>query len=112
MRACMATTLVALGVLMGLGSASADAASFAGRHAVAAGSRSFRGFVPSGYDPARPVPLVVALHGCTQTAQQFRRLTRFDQLAEARRFIVVYPQQSRDANFFGCWNWFLDSDMH
>jgi poly(hydroxyalkanoate) depolymerase family esterase len=112
MRACLATALVALGVMMGLGSVTAEAATFVGEHTEAAGTRSFRGYVPSGYDPATPVPLVVALHGCTQTADQFGQLTRFDKLAEARKFIVVYPEQSRDANFLRCWNWFLDAHMH
>jgi len=112
MRACLATALAALGVVMGIGAGSAEAASFVGEHTEAAGTRSFRGYVPSGYDPATPLPLVVALHGCTQTADQFRQLTRFDRLAEARKFVVVYPEQSRSANFLGCWNWFLDAHMH
>src|SRR3954447_20053884 len=106
MRANFATALVALGVIAGPGSVTAQAATFAGQQTEAAGTRSFVGYAPSGYDPATPLPLVVALHGCTQTAAQFRQLTRFDALAEARKFIVVYPEQSRDANFLGCWNWF------
>jgi poly(hydroxyalkanoate) depolymerase family esterase len=113
MRACFATAVVALGVMMGLGSVTAEAGTpFTGQHTEAAGTRSFRGYVPSGYDRATPLPLVVALHGCTETADQFRQLTRFDALAEARKFVVVYPDQSRDANSFGCWNWFQDADMH
>jgi poly(hydroxyalkanoate) depolymerase family esterase len=112
MRAGFAGALVVLGVVVSLGSSTAEAATFAGEHTEAAGTRSFRGYVPSGYDPATPLPLVVALHGCTQTADQFRQLTRFDELAEARKFIVVYPEQSRDANFLGCWNWFQDAHMH
>jgi poly(hydroxyalkanoate) depolymerase family esterase len=112
MRAGFAGALAVLGVVMGPGSSTAEAATFAGAHTEAAGTRSFRGYVPSGYDPATPLPLVVALHGCTQTADQFRQLTRLDALAEARKFIVVYPEQSRDANFLGCWNWFQDAHMH
>jgi poly(3-hydroxybutyrate) depolymerase len=37
------------------------------------------------------MPLMVVLHGCTQTADSVRQLTRFDQLAEAKGFIVVSP---------------------
>jgi poly(hydroxyalkanoate) depolymerase family esterase len=111
MRACFAAALVALGV-MGLGSVTAEAGTFAGQHTEPAGTRSFRGYVPSGYDPAKPLPLVVALHGCTETADQFRQLTRFDELAESRKFVVVYPEQSKDANFLSCWNWFQDAHMH
>jgi poly(hydroxyalkanoate) depolymerase family esterase len=112
MRACFATVVVALGAMVILGSGTAEAATFSGQHTEAAGTRFFRGFAPSGYDPATPLPLVVALHGCTQTADQFRQLTRFDELAEARKFIVVYPEQSKDANSLTCWNWFLDAHMH
>ncbi|WP_156028077.1 extracellular catalytic domain type 1 short-chain-length polyhydroxyalkanoate depolymerase [Candidatus Solirubrobacter pratensis] len=111
MRGCFATALIALGVLMGPGSAAGEAATFAGRQSEAAGARSFLGYVPPAYNRATPLPLVVALHGCTQTAAQFRKLTGFDKLAKAKRFVVVYPQQSKKANFFGCWNWFLDSNM-
>ena len=112
MRACLATASVVLGVMLGPGSAAADAATFAGQHTEAAGTRAFRGYVPSGYDPAKPLTRVVALHGCTGSAAQFRRLTRLDRLAEARKFIVVYPEQSRSANLLGCWNWFQDAHMH
>jgi poly(hydroxyalkanoate) depolymerase family esterase len=38
-------------------------------------------------------------------------LTRFSQLAEAKGFIVVYPEQSKAANNMGCWNWFQDADV-
>jgi poly(hydroxyalkanoate) depolymerase family esterase len=112
MRGHFATALIALGVLWGLGAVDAGAATFTGERTEAAGTRSFRGYVPSGYDPATPVPLVVALHGCTQSADQLRQLTRFDELAEARRFIVVYADQSQGANFLRCWNWFADAHMH
>jgi poly(hydroxyalkanoate) depolymerase family esterase len=112
MRACLATAVVALGVMMGQGSVTAEAATFAGQYTEKAGTRSFRGYVPSGYDRATRLPLVVALHGCTQSADQFRQLTQFNTLAEARKFIVVYPEQSRDANSFQCWNFFQDAHMH
>jgi poly(hydroxyalkanoate) depolymerase family esterase len=56
--------------------------------------------------------LVVALHGCTQTADVFRQLTRFDALAGAKGFIVVYPEQTTSHNFMRCWNWFQDQHMH
>jgi poly(hydroxyalkanoate) depolymerase family esterase len=57
------------------------------------------------------MPLVVALHGCTETADQFSQLTGLDQLAEARGFIVVYPEQSQAANYIHCWNWFAPADQ-
>jgi poly(hydroxyalkanoate) depolymerase family esterase len=111
-RACVVSAVVALGVMLGVGCVSARAGTFTGSQTVPAGTRSFGGFVPSGYDRATPVPLVVALHGCGQTAAQFAQLTRFDQLAQARGFIVVYPEQSTDANRLRCWSWFDDAHMH
>jgi poly(hydroxyalkanoate) depolymerase family esterase len=52
-----------------------------------------------------PLPLVVMLHGCSQTAAQFSQGTRFNQLAEEKGFAVVYPQQSLRSHSARCWNW-------
>ena len=76
------------------------------------GALHYQLYVPSTYQAGTPVPLVVALHGCTQTADQFRLLTRWDALAEAKGFIVVFPQQDASANSFKCWNFFQDAHMH
>ncbi|MGH7727201.1 MAG: extracellular catalytic domain type 1 short-chain-length polyhydroxyalkanoate depolymerase [Vulcanimicrobiaceae bacterium] len=53
------------------------------------------------------VPLLVALHGCTQTAPDFAAGTRFDRLAERDGFVALYPEQSPLGNPQLCWNWFL-----
>jgi poly(hydroxyalkanoate) depolymerase family esterase len=76
------------------------------------GTRHYQLYVPSTYKAATPMPLVVALHGCTQSADQLRLLTRWDALAEAKGFIVVFPQQDSNANSFTCWNFFQDASMH
>lgn len=75
------------------------------------GTLVYIGYVPSSYKPGTPMPLVVALHGCTQSAGDFRQLTRWDQLAEAKGFIVVFPQQSKDDNSQKCWNFFQQNHM-
>jgi poly(hydroxyalkanoate) depolymerase family esterase len=77
----------------------------------AAGSLSYEVYVPSTYAPGTPVPLVVAMHGCSQTAEQFRNLTGFDKLAEAKNAIVVFPEQSSGANQASCWNFFKPEHM-
>ena len=56
---------------------------------------------------ASQAPLVVALHGCTQTAESFARSTGFDAAAERYGALVLYPEQSTTANPSRCWNWFL-----
>src|SRR6476620_6408757 len=45
--------------------------------------------------PARPPrsALVVALHGCTQTAHAYERGTGWSDLADRYGFVVIYPQQ-------------------
>src|SRR4051794_22330062 len=89
-----------------------NAASFSGTYSGAGGSRTYRGYVPSTYKQGTAVPLVVVLHGCTQSADVMRQLTRFDQLAEKKRFIAVFPEQPQSANYQNCWNFFQDSSMH
>jgi poly(hydroxyalkanoate) depolymerase family esterase len=76
------------------------------------GTQHYELYIPSTYEAGTPVPLVVALHGCTQTAGQFRLLSRWDALAEAKGFIVVFPQQDPNANYLTCWNFFQDGSMH
>lgn len=68
------------------------------------GTRVYRLFVPAG-DPA-PMPLVVALHGCWQTPEDFARGTRLNEAAERRHLLVLYPLQSQRDNPTRCWNWF------
>jgi poly(hydroxyalkanoate) depolymerase family esterase len=97
------------------GSAAPAAASgggqFSGTFNGSGESINYLGYVPSSYQPSNPVPLVVALHGCTQSADGFRQLTRWDQMAAAKGFIVVFPEQTKANNQFSCWNWFQQSHM-
>ena len=71
-----------------------------------AGARKYWLYVPASYDRAKPAPLVVMLHGCTQDANDFARGTRMNQRAEEEGFIVVYPEQGAVNNPLKCWNWF------
>src|SRR5882724_6470240 len=72
-----------------------------GRHE----GRGYALFTPS-TPPAGP--LVVALHGCWQTPEDFALGTRLNDAAERRGLVVVYPAQSRRDNAYRCWNWFAD----
>lgn len=64
----------------------------------------YRVFVPS--NPRPDLPVVVMLHGCKQDARDFAAGTTMNAVAEREKFIVVYPEQLRQANSMGCWNWF------
>ncbi len=55
--------------------------------------------------PSAPRPLVVALHGCTQTAAAYEA-TGWSALADAWKFYVLYPEQNTSRNnSSGCFNW-------
>ena len=78
-----------------------------------AGLLAYKVYVPAGYasNTARRYPLVVMLHGCTQSPDDFATGTRMNVLAEQQGFLVAYPAQSANANGSKCWNWFRPQDQ-
>jgi poly(hydroxyalkanoate) depolymerase family esterase len=78
----------------------------AGNARAAGGSRNFKLWMPGTLERERPWPLVMLLHGCTHDAQDMAEISGMNEVAEANRFLVVYPEQSRRANLRKCWNWF------
>ncbi|MBT9491405.1 MAG: PHB depolymerase family esterase [Paucibacter sp.] len=76
----------------------------------AAGSRAYKLYVPAGKSYA-PRPLLVMLHGCTQSADDFAAGTQMNKLADELGFLVLYPEQASQANASKCWNWFKPQDQ-
>jgi poly(hydroxyalkanoate) depolymerase family esterase len=82
-----------------------------GTYSNPAGSRAYRLFIPSRYQEGQPLPLVVMLHGCTQSPDDFAAGTRMNFIAEEQTCFVVYPAQRSEANQAKCWNWFRTTDQ-
>ncbi|MGN8111919.1 extracellular catalytic domain type 1 short-chain-length polyhydroxyalkanoate depolymerase [Paraburkholderia sp. 22098] len=62
-------------------------------------------YVPSGH-ALEAMPLLVMLHGCTQSIDEFAQGTRMNVLADRYGFAVVYPEQSKHAHSHRCWHWY------
>ena len=75
-----------------------------------AGSRAYKVYVPAAAADA-PRAMVVMLHGCTQSADDFAAGTQMNRLADEHDFLVVYPEQAAHANASKCWNWFKPQDQ-
>lgn len=73
-----------------------------------AGTLTYKLYVPARHDakPGEPMPLIVMLHGCGQSPDDFAAGTRMNTLADEHGFLVAYPGQSRHSNGSNCWNWF------
>ena len=73
-----------------------------------AGARRYHLHIPPGLALRRgeKLPLLVMLHGCSQTGHDLATVSRMNRLAARGRFLVLYPEQERVANAHGCWNWF------
>jgi len=98
-------------LLLTAGASAAQGRLLTSSYSDTAGTLSYEVYVPGAYVPGTPVPMVVAMHGCTENADEFRQLTRFDQLADARNMIAVFPEQNANANAGNCWNWFKGEHM-
>lgn len=72
----------------------------------ASGSRNYSLWVPSTYDKRKTTPLVMMLHGCMQNAENLAAISGMNLVADQNNFLVVYPEQTKEANPLRCWNWF------
>lgn len=67
-----------------------------------------RSYVPRGLAP--DAPLVVVLHGCTQSASSYNRGAGWTSAADAHGFALLFPEQQRANNPNLCFNWFSPAD--
>jgi poly(hydroxyalkanoate) depolymerase family esterase len=65
-------------------------------------------YAPAGL-PAK-APLVVVLHPCQIVAKSFGNNAGWNRLADLRKFVVLYPEQSYSNNLTLCFNWFESGD--
>ena len=65
-------------------------------------------YTPQGLPPG--APLVVVLHGCTQTAAGYDAGAGWSRMAERHGFAVLLPEQARGNNPNTCFNWFQPAD--
>lgn len=75
------------------------------KHRSAWGSRSFRLYLPVSR-PQKPNGLILMLHGCSQTPDDFALGTHMNALAEKHGLAIAYPMQTKRHNAGLCWNWF------
>jgi poly(hydroxyalkanoate) depolymerase family esterase len=60
--------------------------------------------------PAGKAPLVLVLHGCSQSAKVFLSESGWDRLADRLGLHLVLPEQQLGNNIAGCFNWFSPAD--
>jgi poly(hydroxyalkanoate) depolymerase family esterase len=109
MRQLLLSLVVLAGSLLGVSPASAATVTEVTGFGTNPGAlRMFR-YVPDGLPAGRPV--VVALHGCTQTAAAYGTNTGWIELADRWRLTVVLPEQQQANNLSRCFNWFQTADI-
>jgi poly(3-hydroxybutyrate) depolymerase len=69
-------------------------------------TREYLLYVPANYSPRNIYPLVIWIHGCKQSPEEFAAGTGVMHEADRRAALVLLPRQARHANPEKCWNWF------
>jgi poly(hydroxyalkanoate) depolymerase family esterase len=69
-------------------------------------ARPFHVYTPPELPAGAPAPLLVLLHGCTQTPRGFASDAAMPRLADRHGFVLLCPEQTPADNQQGCWNWF------
>jgi poly(hydroxyalkanoate) depolymerase family esterase len=70
------------------------------------GGRSYDVYLPAGLRRRSRTPMLLLLHGCTQTPAEFADATRFTTVADRHGIILVLPRQERRHHNRRCWRWY------
>src|SRR3954447_14880495 len=87
----------------------ASAAAAVDRFGTNPGNLAMYVYLPD-HRPIAPA-LVVALHGCTQSAEDYLAHSGWRELADRDGFVLVLPEQRTTNNLNRCFNWFQESDI-
>ncbi|HEY0529977.1 MAG TPA: PHB depolymerase family esterase [Actinoplanes sp.] len=66
-------------------------------------------YVPTDLPSGRPV--VVALHGCGQSASDYYGHSGWPKYADLYRAALVFPEQTSSNNPLSCFNWYVNGDI-
>ena len=73
-------------------------------------TREFILYIPSTYNSADAIPLMLNFHGWTMSASDQMNMSDMRALAESEKFILVYPQGTKFKNrFYGSTHWNVGS---
>ena len=95
--ALLLTAAIFLATLTGSSPSSAAQVSFSG-------ARPFTVFVPSAYDPSRPAPLILALHGYNSSGLKLEKYLNLTAVAKAKGFLYIHPDGVADKAGIRSWN--------
>lgn len=75
------------------------------------GNLSMYTYIPASISKTDKKPLVIVLHGCSQSAQLVSEQSGWNKLADTYGFRVLYPQQKASNNPSMCFNWYRSGDI-
>lgn len=71
------------------------------------GNLKMYAYIPNKISKNTKTPLILVLHGCTQSAEQISKETGWNKLADSLNFMVIYPEQRQINNAPKCFNFFI-----
>lgn len=111
-RRALATACVLVGLGLFAGSYQASAATLDRVDNFGSNPGNLQMFTYIPEDLPASAPVVVAMHGCTQTAQAYADGAGWPKYADLYGFALIFPQQRAGNNRQRCFNWFKPGDIN